>query len=618
MSSTSKKPVDPYKKLSVTQLSTAIQKALEKEAAGLAGPFEEVNKDLANPQSEKHAKFKTFLRGLFHQLDIDKQLVKQYDLVSPATMHIYVQSMTHASVDRFHNCDVFVKLGSESVQKSLEDYFLKKFPELMIDSKANAIMSEAPKQILNNAKYYEQLKTEIERGVYLDIPTFFNYKKVKYEIGKAPDIYIREIIFDEEMYRKAFWSLVGAIEYVINYYIAPADRFTNFGSGVVDKIIRKSMIRIPITISLSQTVKPTKKLTTLANIYGIRMSLSKKKDDKNITTHIISTVVFPDGYEKQFISKNIESDEVKGKEDVANKVLGFLEEEYNIEYRDYDTTAHSTGNIRKMDAQLLRDLINDIISIINVRGKFRVTFKELIDNNALELIQRAFRHAETEKYFNYELFEKVGDKTFNKVVTTYAVRKHPEIFGDVIASKKLDEVSKRFHSMYIAPYLLDKLNILKYLEEYNGDVMQGIEENKLKTDLFESFVFLIERLVNDKFGVPFGYDVVYRIVESLLEELPEGMRITTSLDENLPKEQQIKEIFEKSDAIFQVDKNSGNIKVTFKNPTESTKFLWEAGAKVSFDDKNRPFMYFITYDKAATWARNVLKLCWREGVVEKC
>jgi len=175
--------------------------------------------------------------------------------------------------------------------------------------------------------------------------------------------------------------------------------------------------------------------------------------------------------------------------------------------------------------------------------------KELLDAESVDLFRIAFTHWSVKGERNYELFETLGDTTFNKIVSFYIVRRFRELEHDLDANYKVTEASKLYKGRTVADKFADKLQLpqmarwrnVKYNAGLNA-VKQVEMDNKFKTDLFESFIAAIELIIDKKVYPHAGYSIVYNILEVLLDDLD----MTIDLRKTKPATAQLKELLDRS------------------------------------------------------------------------
>lgn len=140
------------------------------------------------------------------------------------------------------------------------------------------------------------------------------------------------------------------------------------------------------------------------------------------------------------------------------------------------------------------------------------------DENSIEY----FRHAFTTKAFdvnnNYEFFEQLGDISINKFIVEYIGRRFPQLRSSegvgVIATIRIQYVSKDLLSQLSA-----KLGFDKFIRFTDQEILEKHKFQNILEDVFEAFFGALEFTINKKWFVGLGYIYVYKILESIYDDL---------------------------------------------------------------------------------------------------
>ena len=177
----------------------------------------------------------------------------------------------------------------------------------------------------------------------------------------------------------------------------------------------------------------------------------------------------------------------------------------------------------------------------------------ILDEEGTQLFRQAFTHWSMLGDPNYELFEMLGDTTFNKVVVFYMMNRFKELMDDPDANYKLTEASKLYKGRNVADKFSDTLGLPSVARwrnlTYGQSPTKMVEmDNKFKTDLFESFLAAVELIVDKKIFAFAGYSIVYNILASLFDDI----EMTVDLRLTKPATAQLKELVDRlhGDKVF--------------------------------------------------------------------
>ena len=216
--------------------------------------------------------------------------------------------------------------------------------------------------------------------------------------------------------------------------------------------------------------------------------------------------------------------------------------------------------------------------------------KQLLDQDGIKMFRTAFTHwtvtFNNKSELNFEVYETLGDVTFNKVIMFYIMRRFPQLMSDPEANYKLTEAQKLYKSRLLGYQFADELGLPAMVRwrnfKYGSYPQKTIEmDNKFKTDVFESFLGAVELIVDEKVFPHAGYSVAYNILDTLLKDV--NMTIDVALTK--PATAKLKELMDRLHGvrIFFTQKDDTNdiigmnVKLKFDNgiQTKSYGFLYE-------------------------------------------
>lgn len=598
---------DHIKELSRAQLAKVIKHALEEEKQGRKS-FPDINAKFDTKQEDSEGY--TFLQAFLHSLllnnaNIDEEIIVKYNLLGKLPMTIFRRAIRHTTVNADNNQGPFIVLGSETFEKCLEDYLSLKHPSLFFDQGASVKLSQAVKAFKERIDYYHTLIVDVPNYGEVNMEDLIHYKEITYTIKTYDSEIIRTIRKNESMVQDTFYAVLGAVEYIVNILTLP-----NMGFFSARSIIFHLLDKLQVDIEPELTTSPQQKLIKLAEKQenDIRYQWRTFQNDAtnpSMTTKMSAMVTVKGNRHVFYTHDHLDGNEVLGKLLLASQILQTLEDTYYIKFtytipvKDFANPLRAPSmNNYFNDQTKLSKCIDHIVRLIQTRGKFIITKEELIDKEAIMMIQRAFRHKSVDNLFNYEALETLGDKSYNKIVTQFVIKKFVKIFNDKDSLKKLLEVGKRYHSKEEAPEMCKMLGLLPFLMVEKTE----FSDKKLQTDLLESFIWLVEWLIDRKIGAPFGYHVISNILDSLLKTFP----ITIDLAVLIPRAQQIKEIFDSMKAVL--TQKEHEVSVVIRYPTEFTE-----GKLPSFPYQIR----FQNIEEAYQWVHTTFQVEWSpDGIIK--
>ena len=216
--------------------------------------------------------------------------------------------------------------------------------------------------------------------------------------------------------------------------------------------------------------------------------------------------------------------------------------------------------------------------------------KQLLDQDGIKMFRTAFTHWTVtfinKSELNFEVYETLGDVTFNKVIMFYIMRRFPQLMSDPEANYKLTEAQKLYKSRLLGYQFADELGLPAMVRwrnfKYGSNPQKTIEmDNKFKTDVFESFLGAVELIVDETVFPHAGYSVAYNILDTLLKDV--DMTVDVALTK--PATAKLKELMDRLRGvrIFYTQKDDTNdiigmnVKLKFDNgiQTKSHGFIHE-------------------------------------------
>lgn len=168
--------------------------------------------------------------------------------------------------------------------------------------------------------------------------------------------------------------------------------------------------------------------------------------------------------------------------------------------------------------------------IINLLYKGKLNEKYLAfltDDEAMDLYAQAFTNPSADTLRNYEMLEKLGDATCNKVIVWYIYNKFPKLKLKPQGVMLISRISHVLRSKQTFSNIGITLGFEKFISSglmmVKGGEMKRIMHvmrNSIVEDCFEAFIGATELLIDKRFREGVGYCIVQNIITALLNEFP--------------------------------------------------------------------------------------------------
>ena len=493
--------------------------------------------DANNTDDPAYIKYHAYLEDLLVRYgDLDPQDAE--DVLGPQGMIIMIQSITHFTVNYLYCSDIFQEIGLPAYKKAVMDYIFAKFKGVLFYESA------APDILTNVLMLYDNEDICAAFASYLNLPEYITYANRTWLLsyvanGQKITQNVEYTLEDKSMLNYMFLSFLGGIVHLIDTQYAEY-----FGYSVIFNIVSKLLVTFleknnkELSIEPEKIYNPMKKLDVIAeregfdlhyiklpsktNIQSIRLKL---QDGKRMVPKCLRKVEFEYGVDA-------DGNWDKTKQVCAASALGQLKADCSLVFPKISRNFQKQSSY-PISAGKSTQLQNLFYSILQSRGGIDQV-EQLKRFGHVSMINRAFVH-KTKDAHNYEVMETLGDKSFNLAVVLYAVRRFPELFDMWNVTWVIDTFKKKYSSAEIAAKCVDLLfgndpSNNKVFDEIIIADFSKLEDdfkeqghtkvyNKMKTDVFESFLCLAERYVNAFIRYGAGFVVVQRIISSLLEQL---------------------------------------------------------------------------------------------------
>jgi len=160
------------------------------------------------------------------------------------------------------------------------------------------------------------------------------------------------------------------------------------------------------------------------------------------------------------------------------------------------------------------------------KGKIKDKYIDYLlnDEESLEIYAKAFTNPAANPNYNYEILEKIGDSTCNKIIMWYIYRKYPKLES---TPQGLMIFSRLFHTLQsteTCSKLALELGFEKFVstgwmrvKDKYEEVMK-IKRNGVLEDCFEAFFGATELIIDKKIREGVGYTICNEIFKGILRE----------------------------------------------------------------------------------------------------
>lgn len=173
----------------------------------------------------------------------------------------------------------------------------------------------------------------------------------------------------------------------------------------------------------------------------------------------------------------------------------------------------SVENIRHgLRGEMFTSFLKEIFKKGNIKEKY---IGCLLSPESIKLFERAFTHETVDNLNNYQFLEIIGDITVNKIIVWWFSRKFPKLNNPLGV-----EILARFKIAYGARKTLfiigQKMGLWPFISISQDNIT---EMQKTIEDTLEAFLGAIEKILDERFTVGVGYNIVYDILSNYLNQL---------------------------------------------------------------------------------------------------
>jgi dsRNA-specific ribonuclease len=212
--------------------------------------------------------------------------------------------------------------------------------------------------------------------------------------------------------------------------------------------------------------------------------------------------------------------------------------------------------------------------------------------------EQAFTSDSFDPNRNYQIYEFLGDGVANAFLVWYFYRRFPQLDCSdgvkILARLKINFGAKKSFAS-----IADRLGFWPYIRA--SDEEKAIERESLLEDVFEAFVGLTTKLLDDEFEIGVGYGIVYEILKEIFDE----MDVSLEHEDLYDAKTRLKELFDAVPALGKVKYEATATKVVVYRIQGSNKvYLGEGEGRLKGDREQRA-------------AEQALELLRNEGYVKR-
>lgn len=189
------------------------------------------------------------------------------------------------------------------------------------------------------------------------------------------------------------------------------------------------------------------------------------------------------------------------------------------------------------------NFIKGLLSYGNLKKKY---INVITDENSIIEYSKAFTHmsASTDKNFNYEIYEQLGDVTANGFIVWYMYRRFPQLNCvdgvKIVARLRINYGSKQSFSK-----IAEKLGFWKYISSEME--IRNTKKKPLLEDTFEAFLGATQYLLDKRIKLGVGYAIVYNILTTIFDKMP----ISLSYNDLYDAKTRLKETYDHFDKTYE-------------------------------------------------------------------
>jgi dsRNA-specific ribonuclease len=156
---------------------------------------------------------------------------------------------------------------------------------------------------------------------------------------------------------------------------------------------------------------------------------------------------------------------------------------------------------------------------------------------SMEIYSAAFTSEQIDENNNYQVYEQLGDLTGNKFIVCYIYKRFPQLKcaeGVKVAARLRINLGSKNSFASIA----EKFGFWEFISAPNE--LRQRKKKPLLEDVFEAFLGATETILDDCIRIGAGYACVYKLLESIFDEIP----ISLNYEDLYDAKTRLKELFD--------------------------------------------------------------------------
>lgn len=162
--------------------------------------------------------------------------------------------------------------------------------------------------------------------------------------------------------------------------------------------------------------------------------------------------------------------------------------------------------------EMFTSFLKEVFKKGNIKEKYAGC---LLSPESVKLFERAFTHESADNLDNYQFLEILGDITVNKIIVWWFSRRFPKLNNpmgvEILARFKIAYGARK--TLFIIGQKMGMWPFITISKEKITEMQKTIE------DTLEAFMGAIEKILDERFMVGVGYNIVYDILSYYLDQL---------------------------------------------------------------------------------------------------
>lgn len=181
-----------------------------------------------------------------------------------------------------------------------------------------------------------------------------------------------------------------------------------------------------------------------------------------------------------------------------------------------------------------KDLISNVLQKANLKSHY---IQLLLSEENLKIFDQVFTSSTANPETNYEIYEILGDVTFNKCLVWYFNRRFPQLFTSegvkIIARLRINFSSKQSFCK-----IAEKLGFWEFISATEEE--RNHCKKPLLEDTLEAFFGAVEYIIDKNIRYSVGFSIVYEIITKIFDE----MEISLKYEDLYDAKTRLKELFD--------------------------------------------------------------------------